>query len=70
MRLEVTLIESDPDIGIRVLGRTTDETLVALVRDHLINRLNQPGGEPGAPKLTVVPRSTQPVLEEDDSFDR
>jgi hypothetical protein len=42
MGLEVALLESDPDRGVRILGRTTDATLVASVRGHLIERLNQP----------------------------
>jgi hypothetical protein len=57
MRLEVALLESDPDRGIRILGRTTDAALVASVRGHLIERLNQPPEnqqEPAAFRL--VPR--------------
>jgi len=66
MRLEVALLESDTDRGVRILGRTTDATLVASVRGHLIERLNQPPEnqqEPAA--LTLVPR-----LDPDGSLDR
>ena len=56
MRLEVALIESDPDRGVRILGRTTDATLVASVRGHLIERLNQlPQDERDSSALTLVP---------------
>jgi hypothetical protein len=66
MRLEVALLESDPDRGVRILGRTTNATLVAAVRGHLIERLDQPPEnqqEPAA--LTLVPR-----LDADKSPDR
>ena len=56
MRLEVTLIESDPESGVRILGRTTDETLVALVREHLIERLDQPKNQQEPSALQLVPR--------------
>jgi hypothetical protein len=66
MGLEVALLESDPDRGVRILGRTTDATLVASVRGHLIERFNQPPEnqqEPAA--LRLVPR-----LDPDGSPDR
>jgi hypothetical protein len=66
MGLEVALMQSDPDRGVRILGRTTDATLVAAVRGHLIERLNQPPEnqqEPAA--LRLVPR-----LDPDGSLDR
>jgi hypothetical protein len=66
MRLEVALLESDPDRGVRILGRTTDATLVASVRGHLIGRLNQPPENQQEPTaLTLVPR-----LDPDGSLDR
>ena len=66
MRLEVALLESDPDRGVRILGRTTDAALVASVRGHLIERINQPPEsqqEPAAVRL--VPR-----LDPDGSLNR
>ncbi len=66
MRLEVALIESDPDHGVRILGRTTDATLVASVRGHLVERLNQPPENQQEPSaLRLVPR-----LDPDGSPDR
>ena len=56
MALEVALLESDPDRGVRIMGRTTDETLVALVREHLIERLDQPQNQQELSALTLVPR--------------
>jgi hypothetical protein len=57
MRLEVALMQSDPDRGVRILGRTTDATLVAAVRGHLIERLNQPShDQQEPPALNLVPR--------------
>jgi len=66
LRLEVALIESDPDRGVRILGRTTDATLVASVRSHLIERLNQPPeNQQESTALTLVPQ-----LDPDGSLDR
>jgi hypothetical protein len=66
MGLEVALLQSDPDRGIRILGRTTDAGLVGLVRGHLIERLNQPPqDQQDPPTLTVVPR-----IDPDESPDR
>ena len=57
MRLEVALLESGPDRGVRILGRTTDAALVAAVRGHLIERLNQPPQNQQEPSaLQLVPR--------------
>jgi hypothetical protein len=57
MKLEVALMQSDPDRGVRILGRTTDATLVAAVRGHLIERLNQPSQDQPEPSgLKLVPR--------------
>ena len=52
MGLEVALLESDPDRGVRILGRTTELVLVEAVRDHLIDRLGSNGPKR---KLSVVP---------------
>ncbi len=66
LRLEVALIESDPDRGVRILGRTTDAALVASVRGHLVERLNQPPeNQQESTALTLVPR-----LDPDGSLDR
>ncbi len=55
MRLEVALLQSDPDRGVRILGRTTDAALVASVRGHLIEMLNQPPqDERDSSALTLV----------------
>ena len=56
MRLEGTLIEGDPESGVRSLGLTTDETLVELVREHLIQRLDQPQNQREPSALQLVPR--------------
>ena len=66
MRLEVALMQSDPDRGVRILGRTTDATLVEAVRGHLIERLNQPPqNQQESSALQLVPR-----LDPDGSPDR
>ena len=66
MRLEVALMQSDPDRGVRILGRTTDAALVAAVRGHLIERLNQPPqNQQESSALQLVPR-----LDPDGSPDR
>ena len=66
MGLEVALMQSDPDRGVRILGRTTDATLVAAVRGHLIERLNQPSeNQQEPPALQLVPS-----LDADKSPDR
>ena len=40
MGLEVALLESDPDRGVQILGRTTNPELIQQLRAHLINRLD------------------------------
>jgi len=55
MGLEVALLESDPERGVQILGRTNKPDLVSLIRDHLIDRLdcNEPSRDPLG--LRVVP---------------
>ena len=69
MTIEVALIQTDPNWGVKILGRCRDPELVEVVREQLVTELNTQE-IPSSPLLRIVnPEPDRDSLESDGGHD-